>query len=182
MRSSSVPGAGGTFDTGWVFERRFENHISRALVLVEEANRDGKLLRSFAGPAWDGDRLTTTTRYPFQNPKDTRWLASAVTQTLWLQPASRPPVRAIVGRRDPERGSVGRTLVDDADGLHQGVSVSPNGDLASLPRPALRALEKGVGAPRPIEESLVASRPGRKAPGFWRWYSAGRSQEGLCAQ
>jgi len=41
--------------------------------------------------AWDGDRLVITTRYPFQNPDDTRWLASEVTQTLWLQPASGPP-------------------------------------------------------------------------------------------
>ena len=41
--------------------------------------------------AWDGDRLTITTRYPFQNPGDAHWLASEVTQTLWLQPSSGPP-------------------------------------------------------------------------------------------
>ncbi len=40
---------------------------------------------------WDGDRLVIRTRYPFQIPDDTRWLASEVTQTLWLQPASGPP-------------------------------------------------------------------------------------------
>jgi hypothetical protein len=41
--------------------------------------------------AWDGDRLTITTRHPFQNPDDGRWLTSTVTQTLWLQPASGSP-------------------------------------------------------------------------------------------
>ena len=41
--------------------------------------------------AWDADRLTITTRHPFQNPDDARWLTSTVTQTLWLQPASGPP-------------------------------------------------------------------------------------------
>jgi hypothetical protein len=40
--------------------------------------------------AWDGNRLTITTRYSFQNP-DGRWLESDVLQTLWLQPASGPP-------------------------------------------------------------------------------------------
>jgi arylsulfatase len=51
--------------------------------------RTGPALESTT--AWDGDRLTITTRYPFQNPDDGRWLASEVTQTLWLQPASGPP-------------------------------------------------------------------------------------------
>jgi arylsulfatase len=41
--------------------------------------------------AWDSDRLVITTRYPFQDPDDGRWLTSQVTQTLWLQPASGPP-------------------------------------------------------------------------------------------
>jgi hypothetical protein len=40
--------------------------------------------------AWDGGRLTITTRYSFQN-YDGRWLPSEVLQTLWLSPASGPP-------------------------------------------------------------------------------------------
>jgi len=35
--------------------------------------------------SWDGGRLVITTRYPFQDPADDRWLASEVVQTLWLQ-------------------------------------------------------------------------------------------------
>jgi hypothetical protein len=41
--------------------------------------------------AWDGNRLVITTRYPFQDPGDGRWLTHEVTQTLWLQPASGTP-------------------------------------------------------------------------------------------
>lgn len=41
--------------------------------------------------AWDGNRLVITTRYPFQDPEDGRWLTSGVTQTLWLQPARGTP-------------------------------------------------------------------------------------------
>jgi arylsulfatase len=41
--------------------------------------------------AWDGNRLVITTRYPFRDPSDGQWLSSEVIQTMWLQPASRPP-------------------------------------------------------------------------------------------
>jgi hypothetical protein len=41
--------------------------------------------------AWDGDRLVITTRYPFQDPENGRRLTSEVTQTIWLQPATRTP-------------------------------------------------------------------------------------------
>jgi hypothetical protein len=41
--------------------------------------------------ARDGNRLVVTTRYPFQDPGNGRWLAHEVTQTLWLQPASGSP-------------------------------------------------------------------------------------------
>ncbi len=41
--------------------------------------------------AWDGDRLVITTRYPFQDPEDGRWLTSEVIQTMWLQPATGTP-------------------------------------------------------------------------------------------
>jgi arylsulfatase A-like enzyme len=44
-----------------------------------------------ASTAWDGNRLVITTRYPFQDPGSGRWLSSEVTQTMWLQPESRPP-------------------------------------------------------------------------------------------
>ena len=40
---------------------------------------------------WDGDRLVITTLYPFQNPKDGRWLKHKVTQTMWLQPGRGTP-------------------------------------------------------------------------------------------
>jgi arylsulfatase len=41
--------------------------------------------------AWDGNRLVISTRYPFQEPGNGRWLTHEVTQTLWLQPASGTP-------------------------------------------------------------------------------------------
>jgi len=41
--------------------------------------------------AWDGNRLVITTRYPFPDPGNGRWLSHDVTQTLWLQPASGTP-------------------------------------------------------------------------------------------
>jgi len=41
--------------------------------------------------AWDGDRLVITTHHPFQDPEDGRWLTNEVTQTLWLQAATRTP-------------------------------------------------------------------------------------------
>jgi hypothetical protein len=41
--------------------------------------------------AWDGNRLVITTRYPFQDPRDGRWLSIEVIQTMWLQPSLRPP-------------------------------------------------------------------------------------------
>ena len=41
--------------------------------------------------AWSGNRLVITTHYPFQDPGSGRWLSHEVIQTLWLQPALRPP-------------------------------------------------------------------------------------------
>lgn len=41
--------------------------------------------------AWNENRLVITTLYPFQNPENGRWLTNKVTQTLWLQPATRTP-------------------------------------------------------------------------------------------
>jgi arylsulfatase A-like enzyme len=41
--------------------------------------------------AWDGNRLVITTLYPFQDPKNGRWLTNKVTQTMWLQPATGTP-------------------------------------------------------------------------------------------
>ena len=40
---------------------------------------------------WDGDRLVITTMYSFVRPKTKELGNSMVTQTLWLQPASRSP-------------------------------------------------------------------------------------------
>jgi hypothetical protein len=40
---------------------------------------------------WDENRLVITTRYPFQDPEDGRWLSNEVTQTMWLQPATQTP-------------------------------------------------------------------------------------------
>jgi hypothetical protein len=41
--------------------------------------------------AWEGDRLVITTLYPFQDPKNSRWLKHKVTQTMWLLPAQGTP-------------------------------------------------------------------------------------------
>jgi hypothetical protein len=40
---------------------------------------------------WDGNRLVITTRYEFQDPNAGNRLSSEVIQTMWLQPALRPP-------------------------------------------------------------------------------------------
>jgi arylsulfatase len=40
---------------------------------------------------WDGNRLVITTFYKYQNPENGSWLTSEVTQTMWLQPATRSP-------------------------------------------------------------------------------------------
>jgi hypothetical protein len=40
---------------------------------------------------WDGNRLVITTRYEFQDPNSGSRLSSEVIQTMWLQPALRPP-------------------------------------------------------------------------------------------
>jgi arylsulfatase len=40
---------------------------------------------------WKGNRLIITSQYPYQNPKTGDWLTCKVTQTMWLQPATRSP-------------------------------------------------------------------------------------------
>jgi arylsulfatase len=41
--------------------------------------------------AWNGNQLVITTHYPFQGPENGCWLTNKVTQTMWLQPATRTP-------------------------------------------------------------------------------------------
>ena len=41
--------------------------------------------------SWDENRLILTTRYPFQDPENGQWIASEVTQTVWLQAATSTP-------------------------------------------------------------------------------------------
>ena len=44
--------------------------------------------------AWKENRLIITSSYPFQDSKNGKWLNSKVTQTLWLEPATRTPWEA----------------------------------------------------------------------------------------
>ena len=40
---------------------------------------------------WEKNRLIITTNYPFQNPKDGKWMTGKVIQTMWLQYAKGTP-------------------------------------------------------------------------------------------
>lgn len=51
--------------------------------------RTGKPIASTS--VWKNNRLIITSNYPFQDSKSKKWLNSKVTQTLWLQPATRTP-------------------------------------------------------------------------------------------
>ncbi len=56
---------------------------------VINMGRTGKPTISTA--VWEENRLVITTSYPFQNSRNGKWHESKVTQTLWLQPATKTP-------------------------------------------------------------------------------------------
>ncbi len=70
--------------------------------------RTGKSMISTA--TWEENRLAITSSYPFQDSKTGKWISSKITQTLWLEPATRTPWKPTLIVETTREGLLGGLL------------------------------------------------------------------------